>query len=75
MAPGAALTALADQACDPAVLRTLTDDQLLGLAAAGRRLAGHAAWIQYAAVAQFAARRRTPCRDGLPYPPIFRSCR
>ena len=60
MAPGAALTALADRACDPAVLGTLTDDQLLGVVAAGRRLAGHAAWIWQAAVAEFAARRREP---------------
>ena len=60
MAPGAALTALADRACGPAVLGTLTDDQLLGVVAAGRRLAGHAAWIWQAAVAEFAARRREP---------------
>ena len=60
LAPGAALTALADRACDPAVLGTLTDDQLLGVVAAGCRLAGHAAWIWQAAVAEFAARRREP---------------
>src|SRR3984957_6589010 len=51
LAPGAALTALADRACGPAVLGTLTDDQLLGVVSAGRRLAGHAAWIQRAGAA------------------------
>jgi hypothetical protein len=60
MAPGAVLTALADRACDPAVLGTLTDDQLLGVVSAGRRLAGHAAWIQRVAAAEFAARHREP---------------
>ncbi len=62
MPPDAALAALADQACDPAVLPTLSDDQVLGLVAAGRRLAGRAAWIQQAATAEFAARRLEPDR-------------
>jgi hypothetical protein len=55
--PDATLAALAEMACDPAVLSALSDNQVLGLAAAGRRLAGRAAWIQHAAVAEFAARR------------------
>jgi hypothetical protein len=57
MAPGPGLAAVAAGACDPAVLAALSDNQVLGLAAAGRRLAGRAAWIQQAAVAEFAARR------------------
>jgi hypothetical protein len=58
--PDAALAALADMACDPAMLVTLGDNQVLGLAAAGRRLAARAAWIQQTAVAEFAARRLEP---------------
>src|SRR5215475_3142424 len=57
MAPGPGLAAVAAGACDPAVLGGLSDDQVPGLAAAGRRLAGRAAWIQQAAVAEFAGRR------------------
>src|SRR5215475_6990685 len=60
MAPGPGLAAVAAGACDPAVLGGLSDNQVLGLAAAGRRLAGRAAWIQQAAVAEFAARRAEP---------------
>src|SRR5215475_2960704 len=62
MAPGPGLAAIAAGACDPAVLAGLSDDQVLGLAAAGRRLAGRAAWIQQAAVAEFAGRRAEPDR-------------
>jgi hypothetical protein len=62
MAPGPELAALAAGACDPAMLSTLTDNQVLGLAGAGRRLAGRAAWIQQTAIAEFAARRREPDR-------------
>jgi hypothetical protein len=62
MAPGPALAALAAGACDPATLSALTDNQVLGLASAGRRLAGRAAWIQQAAIAEFAARRLEPDR-------------
>jgi hypothetical protein len=58
--PDATLAALAEMACDPAVLSALSDNQVLGLAAAGRRLAGRGAWIQHAAVAEFAARRAEP---------------
>src|SRR5215475_8427367 len=60
MTPGPGLAAAAAGACDPAVLTTLSDNQVLGLAAVGRRLAGRAAWIQQAAVAEFAARRAEP---------------
>jgi hypothetical protein len=62
MAPGPGLAALAAGACDPAVLPELTDNQVLGLAGAGRRLAGRAAWIQQQAVTEFAARRAEPDR-------------
>src|SRR5262249_19383729 len=48
--------------CDPAVLAGLSDDQVLGLAGAGRRLAGRAAWIQQAAGAGVAGRRLEPGR-------------
>ncbi|HEY1667720.1 MAG TPA: hypothetical protein VGG54_18710, partial [Trebonia sp.] len=58
--PDASLAALADQACDPAILPGLSDDQLLGLVSAGRRLAARAAWVQQAAIAEFASRRLEP---------------
>jgi Domain of unknown function (DUF222) len=60
MAPGPELAAVAAGACDPAMLTTLSDNQVLGLAGAGRRLAGRAAWIQQAAIAEFSARRLEP---------------
>jgi hypothetical protein len=60
MAPCPGLAATAAGACEPAVLSGLSDNQVLGLAAAGRRLAGRAAWIQQAAIAEFAARRAEP---------------
>ncbi len=62
LGPGPELAAVAAGACDPAMLAGLSDDQVLGLAAAGRRLAGRAAWIQHTAVAEFAARRAEPDR-------------
>jgi hypothetical protein len=62
MAPGPELAALAAGACDQAMLPQLSDDQVLGLAGAGRRLAGRAAWIQQRAIAEFAARRIEPDR-------------
>ena len=62
MAPGPELAALAAAACDPVMLAGLTDNQVLGLAGAGRRLAGRAAWIQQTAAAEFAARRVEPDR-------------
>lgn len=62
-APDASLAALADQACGPAILPGLSDDQLLGLVSTGRRLAARAAWVQQAAIAEFASRRLEPDRD------------
>jgi len=62
MAPGPELAALAAGACDPGMLAGLTDNEVLGLAGAGRRLAGRAAWIQRTAAAEFAARRLEPDR-------------
>ncbi|MGH3208187.1 MAG: DUF222 domain-containing protein [Trebonia sp.] len=62
MAPNAELAALADLACDPAILPGLSDDQLLGVVSAGRRLAARAAWVQQAAIAEFASRRLEPDR-------------
>jgi Domain of unknown function (DUF222) len=62
MSPGPELSLLAAGACDPAVLDGLTDNQVLGLAGAGRRLAARGAWIQHMAVAEFAARRAEPDR-------------
>ncbi len=38
-------------------LAALSDDQLVGIIAAARRLESRAAWMQLAAVAEFAARR------------------
>ena len=58
--PDATLAAVAEMAADPAVLGALTDNQVLGLAAAGRRLASRGAWVQQAAVAEFAGRRAEP---------------
>ena len=54
MAPGTVLLSLAEAAAGD--VQHLTDDQVLGLARAGRRLAARAAWVQAAAVAEFAAR-------------------
>ena len=62
MPPSPELSLLAAGACDPAVLDGLTDNQVLGLAGAGRRLAARGAWIQHMAVAEFAARRAEPDR-------------
>ncbi|MBV9382532.1 MAG: hypothetical protein JO242_17945, partial [Streptosporangiaceae bacterium] len=59
MAPGAALLALAEAACAPGTLTGLTDNQVLGLAGAARRLAGVAAWLELAAASEFAGRRVT----------------
>jgi len=44
------------------VLDGLTDNQVLGLAGAGRRLAARGAWVQHTAVAEFTARRAEPDR-------------
>ncbi|MBV9380756.1 MAG: DUF222 domain-containing protein, partial [Streptosporangiaceae bacterium] len=57
MAPGAALAALAEAACTE--LGQLTDNQVLGLAGAARRLASLGTWLELSAAAEFATRRRT----------------
>ena len=44
------------------MLDGLTDNQVLGLAGAGRRLAARGAWVQHTAVAEFTARRAEPDR-------------
>jgi len=62
MPPDAVLAAVGADACDPAQLASLSDDQILGLAAAGRRLAARGAWVQQSAIAEFAARRAEPDR-------------
>ena len=62
MPPSPELSLLAAGACDPAVLDGLTDNQVLGLAGAGRRLAARGAWVQHTAVAEFTARRAEPDR-------------
>ena len=60
--PDATLAVLAAAACDPGMLTRLTDNEILGLAGAGRRLAARGAWIQQQAVAEFAVRRHEPDR-------------
>jgi hypothetical protein len=72
--PGPVLADLADRAASDA--GRLTDDELVGVLHAARRLANHAAWQQTVAIAEFARRRqaafeaakaaRVPvgCRDG-----------
>ena len=60
MPPDAELAALAARACQPAALAGLSDSQVLGLAAAGRRLAARGTWVQQAAIAEFASRRLEP---------------
>jgi hypothetical protein len=60
MPPDAELAALAARACEPGVLAGLANNQVLGLAAAGRRLAARGTWVQQAAIAEFASRRLEP---------------
>jgi Domain of unknown function (DUF222) len=62
LAPDAVLAALAQAACDPAVLAAVTDNALLGLVGGSRRLAGRAAAIQQATVAEYARRHAEPDR-------------
>jgi hypothetical protein len=56
MAPGPELAALAEQAA--ADLGGLSDDGVLGLVSAARRLANRAEYLELAAVAEFTARRQ-----------------
>jgi Domain of unknown function (DUF222) len=59
MPPGPVLTALAEAACAAGTLGDLSDNQVLGLAGAARRLTALGSWLQTAAVAEFAGRRLT----------------
>ena len=65
MAPGPLLAevvhALAGE--DGGGLAALSDDQLMGIIAATRRLEARVAWTQLAAIAEFAARRRPAQQD------------
>ena len=59
MAPGAELARLLAAATgdDGAALRSLGDQEILGVVAAGARMAAWAAWVQTAGLAEFARRR------------------
>jgi len=59
MEPGPLLATVAEAVTGPdgPGLSGLDDDQLMGIISAGRRLESRAAWIQMAAMAEFAARR------------------
>jgi Domain of unknown function (DUF222) len=73
LAPDAELGALAQAACDPAVLAAMTDNAVLGLVGGSRRLAGRAAAIQQAAIAEYARRHVEPDRkkaSGLGFNPF-----
>jgi Domain of unknown function (DUF222) len=59
MPPGTLLTALAQAACAAGTLEGLSDNQVLGLAGAARRLTALGSWLQTAAIAEFAGRRAT----------------
>ena len=56
MPAGSLLAVLADQAVSD--LDLIDDNQLLGLAGAGRKLAARGEWLQLASVAEFTRRRR-----------------
>jgi len=56
MAPGAVLAAMAETACGR--LQDLSDNAILGLVGAGRRMAARGAAVQQRAVAEHARRRR-----------------
>jgi hypothetical protein len=59
MEPSAVLAAMAETACgEPGVLGGLSDEALLGLVGAGRRLAARGAAVQQRAVAEYARRQR-----------------
>ena len=59
MAPGPVLAALTEQAAGD--VPALTDDELLGAAAAARRLAARAEYLELKAVAEFGRRRDAAC--------------
>jgi hypothetical protein len=58
MPPGPLMAAVVDAVAgeDGAGLKGLSDDQLIGVISAARRLEARAAWTQLAALAEFAAR-------------------
>jgi hypothetical protein len=61
--PDAVLAAMTETAAaDPATLRSLSDNALLGLVGAGQRMAGRAAAIQQRAIAEYARRQRQPVK-------------
>jgi hypothetical protein len=64
MAPGATLLALAEAASADGALGSLTDNQVLGLAGAGKRIAALGTWIEMAAAGEFAGRRVTGDKPG-----------
>jgi hypothetical protein len=59
MAPGALLSVIVNTVTgdDGAGLKGCSDDQLVGIISAARRLESRAAWTQMAAMAEFASRR------------------
>ena len=60
MAPGPLLAALVDTVTGPvgAGLGGCSDDQLMGIISAGRRMAARAEWTSLAAIAEYAARHK-----------------
>ena len=66
MPPGPLLAVVVDAITgeDGAGLSGLSDDQLVGVMTAGRRLEARAAWTQLAAMAEFARRRPGPAASG-----------
>ena len=61
MRPGPVLAALTEQAAGG--LGRLTDNQVLGVMSAARRLAARAAWLELTAVAEFTRRREAQYQD------------
>ena len=73
MAPGPLLATVVHTVTgqDGAGLGGCSDDQLVGIISAARRMASRAAWTQMAAMAEFAARRgRAARRSGRGSPPM-----
>jgi hypothetical protein len=68
MTPGPLLATVVDSVTgeDAAGLAVLSDNQLMGVISAARRLECRATWTQLAAIAEFATRRQDPARPGGP---------
>jgi Domain of unknown function (DUF222) len=64
MAPGAVLLALAEAASTDGMLGRLTDNEVLGLAGAGKRIASLGTWIELSAAGEFAGRRVSGDKPG-----------